>query len=61
VLRISPVEPLSALPNDLSDLNAKLAPDGQIVIEYRSVADLRTEEADLEDVFMALTYSGDAQ
>lgn len=25
-----------------------------------SISDLRTEEADLEDVFMALTYSGDA-
>ena len=24
-----------------------------------SIADLRTEEADLEDVFMALTYAGD--
>ena len=77
VLRISPSESLSALPDALSDLNAKLAPDGQIVIEYRSgtdtimgmlnrvreagiaIADLRTEEADLEDVFMALTYAGD--
>ena len=77
VLRISPVDALSALPEELSDLNAKLAPDGQIVIEYRSgsdsvtgmlnkvkacgvsIADLRTEEADLEDVFMALTYAGD--
>jgi len=77
VLRISPVETLSALPESLSDLNAKLAPDGQIIIEYRSgtdsvtamlnrvkaagvsIADLRTEEADLEDVFMALTYAGD--
>ncbi len=76
VLRISPVESLAALPESLSDLNAKLAPDGQIVIEYRSgtdsvtgmlnrvkdagvsIADLRTEEADLEDVFMALTYAG---
>jgi ABC-2 type transport system ATP-binding protein len=76
VLRISPVEALSALPTALSDLNAKLAPDGQIIIEYRSgtdsvtgilnrvkdsgvsIADLRTEEADLEDVFMALTYAG---
>jgi ABC-2 type transport system ATP-binding protein len=77
VLRISPVEALSALPTALSDLNAKLAPDGQIIIEYRSgtdsvtgilnrvkdsgvsIADLRTEEADLEDVFMALTYAGE--
>ena len=76
VLRISPVETLSALPESLSDLDAKLAPDGQIVIEYRSgtdsvtgmlnrvknagvsIGDLRTEEADLEDVFMALTYAG---
>ena len=24
-----------------------------------SIVDLRTEEADLEDVFMALTYAGD--
>ena len=77
VLRISPVEALSELPKALADLNAKLAPDGQIIIEYRSgkdsvtdmlnrvkdagvsIADLRTEEADLEDVFMALTYAGD--
>ena len=77
VLRISPVNPLSALPDGLTELNATLAPDGQIVIEYRSgtdsvtgmlnkvkacgvsIADLRTEEADLEDVFMALTYAGD--
>jgi ABC-2 type transport system ATP-binding protein len=78
-LRISPVEPLTALPGALSDLNAKLDHDGQIVIEYRSgtdsvtgmlnrvkdsgvsIADLRTEEADLEDVFMALTYAGDVK
>ena len=77
MLRISPVNPLSALPDGLTELNATLAPDGQIVIEYRSgtdsvtgmlnkvkacgvsIADLRTEEADLEDVFMALTYAGD--
>jgi len=77
VLRISPVESLQTLPEGLSDLNARLAVDGQIIIEYRtgsdsvtdllnrvkntgiSIADLRTEEADLEDVFMALTYAGD--
>lgn len=78
VLRITPMETLSALPGELSDLNAALSIDGHIVIEYRSgtdsvtgllnrvkasgvsIADLRTEEADLEDVFMALTYAGDA-
>jgi len=77
ILRISPTESLSSLPNGLADLNATLAPDGQIAIEYRSgtdsvtgllnkvkaagvsISDLRTEEADLEDVFMALTYAGD--
>ena len=79
VLRISPVETLRTLPGALSDLNAKLAPDGQIIIEYRSgtdsvtgllnrvkdcgvsIGDLRTEEADLEDVFMVLTYAGDVK
>ena len=78
ILRISPVEPINTLPADLTGINANLADDGQIVIEYRSgtdsvtgllnqvkaagisIADLRTEEADLEDVFIALTYAGDA-
>jgi len=39
MLRITPAEKLSALPSELSDLNAKLAPDGQIIIEYRSGTD----------------------
>jgi len=78
VLRITPIDPLTALPAELTDLNAELSSEGQIAIEYRSgkdsvtgllnqvksagisIADLRTEEADLEDVFMALTYDGDA-
>jgi ABC-2 type transport system ATP-binding protein len=79
VLRITPMESLSDLPDALSGLNASLSVDGHIVIEYRSgtdsvtgllnqvkaagvsIADLRTEEADLEDVFMALTYAGDQE
>ena len=79
VLRITPMESLSDLPDALSGLNATLSVDGHIVIEYRSgtdsvtgllnqvkaagvsIADLRTEEADLEDVFMALTYAGDQE
>lgn len=77
-LIITPKEPLSVLPSELSDLNAMLTDHGHITIEFRSgrdsipgllaqvktagisVADLRTQEPDLEDVFMALTYDLDS-
>jgi len=39
ILRISPVEPVETLPANLSNINASLASDGQIVIEYRSGTD----------------------
>ncbi|WP_409432557.1 ABC transporter ATP-binding protein [Litorimonas sp. RW-G-Af-16] len=77
ILKITPTESLSAVPEALSDLNATM--DGeQLCISYRSgtdsisgllnrvkaaglsISDLRTEEPDLEDVFMALTYASDA-
>lgn len=77
VLKITPTEPITAVPDSLSDLSAAID-DGQLCIEYRSgtdsisgllnrvkaaglsIGDLRTEEPDLEDVFMALTYASDA-
>lgn len=73
-LVITPKQALSAVPQSLSALDAALAPNGTLAINYRSgtesiaglltrvkeagisIADLRTEEPDLEDVFMALTY-----
>ena len=76
-LLITPTTEITALPSELSELNASLNTDGQIAIAYRagtdsvtgmlervkaaglSIGDLRTEEPDLEDVFMALTYESD--
>jgi ABC-2 type transport system ATP-binding protein len=76
-LVITPSEAISAVPNDLKDLDASMGEDGSLVISYRagtdsisallgrfkasglSIGDLRTEEPDLEDVFMALTYDTD--
>lgn len=77
-LVITPTEPITALPNELNTLSAKLTDNGQIAIDYRSgtdsisamlaqvksaglsILDLRTEEPDLEDVFLSLTYGQDA-
>lgn len=76
-LVISPTESLETVPTKLSDLDAEISAEGDLVISYRagkdsisallnrfkdaglSIGDLRTEEPDLEDVFMALTYSSD--
>ncbi|MED5549286.1 MAG: ABC transporter ATP-binding protein [Pseudomonadota bacterium] len=73
-LVIDPVDPLAAVPAELSEYDAEIRENGSLAITYRygeqSVAemiekfrasgaridDLRTEEADLEDVFLALTY-----
>lgn len=77
-LVITPMDSITALPQQLSSLNATLNENGQIAIEYRSgtdsisamlakvktagvsILDLRTEEPDLEDVFLSLTYATDA-
>ncbi len=76
-LVITPTEPINALPQELSSLEASLTDNGQIAINYRSgtdsisgllaqvkstglsILDLRTEEPDLEDVFLSLTYAQD--
>lgn len=73
LLKITPRETLTALPVDLSDLNAEIAEDGVLNITFRSsetgigrllervrdagigVADLATEQPNLEDVFVAMT------
>lgn len=72
LLKITPREPLSAVPASLSDLDAKLT-DGILCITFRNtetgigrllervreagigVADLATEQPNLEDVFVAMT------
>ena len=77
-LIITPTQPLTELPHQLSKLEAHITPDGQLAINYRSgtdsisgllnqvkaaglsIGDLRTEEPDLEDVFLSLTYASDA-
>ena len=77
-LIITPTQPLTELPHQLSKLEAHVTPDGQLAINYRSgtdsisgllnqvkaaglsIGDLRTEEPDLEDVFLSLTYASDA-
>ena len=74
-LVITPMDPITALPPELKDLDASLNENGQIAIHYRSgtdsisamlakvktagvsILDLRTEEPDLEDVFLSLTYA----
>lgn len=73
LLKITPREPLSAIPESLSQLNAELSDDGVLNITFRSsetgigrllervreagisVADLATEQPNLEDVFVAMT------
>ena len=73
-LLITPTTQISKVPAKLSNLNASVTEDGQLVINYQSrkdsisgllnqvkaaglsISDLRTEEPDLEDVFMSLTY-----
>lgn len=77
-LILTPSAPITVLPAALSDLDAQIAANGQIIINFRtsqqtiaslmdsvraaglSIDDLRTQEPDLEDVFMALTYDRDA-
>jgi len=76
-LIITPMDPINALPPELTKLDASLNENGQIAINYRSgtdsisamlakvktarisILDLRTEEPDLEDVFLSLTYASD--
>jgi len=76
-LVIEPAEPLTAIPESLSGLDAEIREDGSLAITYKrgesSVADmiekyrasgariedLRTEEANLEDVFLSLTYKSE--
>ena len=73
LLKITPREPLAAIPDGLSDLNVAIADDGILNITFRSsetgigrllervreagigVADLSTEQPNLEDVFVAMT------
>ena len=77
-LIITPTQPLTELPHQLSKLEAHVTSDGHLAINYRSgtdsisgllnqvkaaglsIGDLRTEEPDLEDVFLSLTYASDA-
>ena len=77
-LIITPTQPLTELPHQLSELEAHVTSDGLLAINYRSgtdsisgllnqvkatglsIGDLRTEEPDLEDVFLSLTYASDA-
>lgn len=77
-LVISPTEKITIIPQNLTDLDATIEENGDVVIAYRagtdsisgmlnrfkeaglSIGDLRTEEPDLEDVFMALTYDTDS-
>jgi ABC-2 type transport system ATP-binding protein len=72
-LVVRPQDPLSSVPEALSDLLPTLRKDGQVAITYKvgeqsiegllvrlrqaqvGIADLATEEPDLEDVFVALT------
>ena len=73
LLKITPKETLSTIPNSLADLDAKLSEDGDLIITFRDaetgigrlleqvreagigVADLSTEQPNLEDVFVAMT------
>ncbi|MCR9269952.1 MAG: ABC transporter ATP-binding protein [Henriciella sp.] len=73
LLKITPKEALSAIPQSLGDLNANLSDDGGLNITFHSsetgigrllervreagisVADLSTEQPNLEDVFVAMT------
>ncbi|MEQ9315968.1 MAG: ABC transporter ATP-binding protein [Henriciella sp.] len=73
ILKVTPREPLSALPASLSGLDARILTSGDIEISYRSnetgigrlleqvreagisVADLSTDQPNLEDVFVAMT------
>ena len=73
LLKITPKEALTSIPDSLADLNAKLSEDGDLNITFHSsetgigrlleqvreagigVADLSTEQPNLEDVFVAMT------
>ena len=70
---MTPREPLNAIPESLSHLDAKLLNSGDLEIAYRNsetgigrlleqvreagvgVADLSTDQPNLEDVFVAMT------
>lgn len=72
-LRITPREPITALPKSLADTDTEIQEDGSLLITFRSsetgigrllekvreggisVADLSTEQPNLEDVFVAMT------
>ncbi len=73
LLKITPREPLAAIPAALSALDAEITEDGVLCIKFRntetgigrlleqvrdagiSIADLATEQPNLEDVFVAMT------
>ena len=73
ILRVTPREPIEAVPASLAGLDAKLLNSGDLEIAYRSsetgigrileqvreagigVADLSTDQPNLEDVFVAMT------
>jgi len=73
ILKVTPADTLSVIPDALSSLDAELNQAGDLVIKFRtkdtgigrlletvrnagiSIADLSTEDPDLEDVFVALT------
>lgn len=73
LLKITPRQALSTLPDSLSALNAEIEDDGTLAIKFRSsetgigrlldqvreagisVADLSTEQPNLEDVFVSMT------
>jgi len=73
LLKITPREPLSTVPESLSALDALITDDGVLCIKFRntdtgigrlleqvrdagiSIADLSTEQPNLEDVFIAMT------
>lgn len=72
-LRITPREPITALPESLAGTDTEIQEDGSLLITFRSsetgigrllekvreggisVADLSTEQPNLEDVFVAMT------
>lgn len=73
LLKITPKDPLTTLPESLTGLDAEIREDGILCIKFRSgetgigrlleqvraagigVADLATEQPNLEDVFVAMT------
>ena len=73
ILKVTPREPLEAVPENLKDLDIRLLASGDLEITYRNsetgigrllekvreagigVADLSTDQPNLEDVFVAMT------